>query len=73
MQWYLKYMYFCNIKRKNLRINFYSQKNNLNINMKKAAIVLLGAFAIAILFESCAQKRCDAYKSTNRYRAENLR
>ncbi|MDD2530140.1 MAG: hypothetical protein PHN41_02820 [Bacteroidales bacterium] len=41
--------------------------------MKKAAIVLLGVFAMVILLESCAQKRCDAYQSTNRYRAENLR
>ncbi len=41
--------------------------------MKKLALVLLGVFAIVILFESCAQKRCDAYKSTNRYRAENIR
>lgn len=41
--------------------------------MKKTAIVLLGLISIAILFESCAQKRCDAYRSTNRYRAENLR
>lgn len=46
---------------------------NSNIDMKKIALVLLGVFAIAILCESCAQKRCDAYKSTNRYRAENLR
>lgn len=42
-------------------------------NMKKTVFLFLGIFALAILLESCAQKRCDAYKSTNRYRAEYLR
>lgn len=41
--------------------------------MKKAALVLLGVIALAIMCESCAQHRCETYKSTNRYRAENLR
>lgn len=41
--------------------------------MKKTVLVLLGLIAMAFIFQSCAQKRCDAYRSTNRYRAENLR
>ncbi|MFA6200339.1 MAG: hypothetical protein WC679_08060 [Bacteroidales bacterium] len=41
--------------------------------MKKTALVLLSVIMLSILCESCAQHRCDAYKSTNRYRAENIR
>ena len=41
--------------------------------MKKTVLVLLGLIAMVLLLESCAQKRCETYKSTNRYRAENLR
>lgn len=41
--------------------------------MKRRVLLLLGILAFAFIFESCAQKRCDAYKSTNRYRAEYLR
>lgn len=41
--------------------------------MKKTALLLLGIIAISLLVESCAQHKCDAYKSTNRYRAEYLR
>lgn len=41
--------------------------------MKKVVLSILGLALVVILLESCSQSRCDAYKSTNRYRAENLR
>ena len=41
--------------------------------MKKIILILIAVVGLGILASACSQKHCDAYNSTNRYRAENLR
>jgi len=42
------------------------------MKMKKTAIVCLCVLVLGMICASCAQKHCDAYRSSNRYHAENL-
>jgi uncharacterized protein YxeA len=41
--------------------------------MKRIIITVIAIVGLGIIASSCSQKHCDAYNSTNRYRAENLR
>jgi hypothetical protein len=40
--------------------------------MKKIILILIAVVGLGILAQGCASKKCDAYNSTNRYRAEIL-
>jgi hypothetical protein len=49
------------------------QRKKVVKKMKKLVVILIAVVGLGILVSSCSQKHCDAYNSTNRYRAENLR